>query len=98
VAYGRRGSTDESIQRISRNLRGSLVEVVVRLARTKISTGDLVGLRVGDIIATEKDIHSPVLVSVEGVPKFHARPGAYRGHKAICIHDAISSAADVVGE
>jgi len=98
VAYGRRSCTAESMQMIDRNLRGSLVEVVVRLARTTISTGDLVGLRAGDIIATEKDIHSPVLVSVEGVPKFRARPGAYRGHKAVCIEGAIANAAEVVGE
>ena len=49
------------------------------LAETKITTGDLIGLRVGDIITTEKDIHSPIAVSVEGVVKFHAKPGASKG-------------------
>ncbi len=46
---------------------------------------DLIGLRVGDIITTEKDMHSPIAVSVEGVSKFVARPGAFKGRKAIQI-------------
>ncbi|HQU45202.1 MAG: flagellar motor switch protein FliM [Planctomycetia bacterium 21-64-5] len=85
VAYGRREATPESIQQISRNLQGSLIELSVQLAHTRLSTTDLIGLRVGDIITTEKDVRSPLLVEVEGVAKFHARPGAYKARKAICI-------------
>lgn len=85
VAYGRRQATPESIQQISRNLQGSLVELCVELADTRISTRELLGLRVGDIITTEKDIRAPLVVDVEGVAKFQARPGAYKAHKAICI-------------
>ncbi|HHK42325.1 MAG TPA: FliM/FliN family flagellar motor switch protein, partial [Planctomycetaceae bacterium] len=40
-------------------------------------------LRVGDIIATEHDVHAPLEVTVSGVPKFHARAGVYKGRKAI---------------
>ena len=69
----------------------SLVELNVRLAQTQITTGELIGLRVGDIITTEKDIHSPLLVSVEGIPKFRASPGAFKGHKAILITDTIKN-------
>ena len=89
VAYGRRQATPESIQQISRNLHGSLVALSVQLAHTRLSTTDLIGLRVGDIITTEKDVHTPLLVEVEGVAKFHARPGAYKARKAICIEAAV---------
>jgi len=89
VAYGRRQATPESVQSLSRSLQGSLVEVVVEMARTRISTKDLIGLRVGDIITTEKDIHTPLLVGVEGVPKFQAHAGAFKDHKAICIDGTI---------
>jgi flagellar motor switch protein FliM len=85
VAYGRRQATPESIQQISRNLHGSLVELSVQLAHTRLSTTDLIGLRVGDIITTEKDVRSPLMVEVEGIAKFQAKPGAYKAHKAICI-------------
>ncbi len=53
--------------------------MIVELAESKISTGDMIGLRVGDIITTEKDVREPLDVLVEGVAKFHARPGAFKG-------------------
>ncbi len=87
VAYGRRAATPESIQQISTNLRRSLVELVVRLAETRISARDLVSLRVGDVITTEHDVKSPISVHVEGIPKFRARPGALKGKKAVRIEE-----------
>jgi flagellar motor switch protein FliM len=83
VSYGKKTATPENMKRISGQLSDALVEVVVDLAETNISTSDLIGLRVGDIIATEKDVERPLVVSVEGRPKFHAKPGAFKGHKAI---------------
>jgi flagellar motor switch protein FliM len=85
VTYGKTEQDDESVQQISRQLQGSLVEVVVELAKTKISTKDLVELRIGDIITTQSDAHGDLSVHVEGVEKYSARPGAHRGQKAICI-------------
>src|SRR6185436_5295483 len=85
VSYGKKTATPENIQRISGQIKGALVEVVVDLAETNISTSDLIGLRVGDIIATEKDVSRPLVVSVEGRPKFHAQPGAFKGRKAIQV-------------
>ncbi len=89
VAYGRRGVTNESMQQIGDHLRDALVNVVVELAESRITTGDLLTLNVGDIITTEKDIRSPLSVCIEGVPKFHARAGAFKGRKAICIERTI---------
>jgi len=85
VSYGKKSATTESIQRISNQLGDAVVEVVVDLAETNISTSDLIGLRVGDIIATEKDVARPLVVSIEGQPKFHASPGAFKGRKAIQV-------------
>ncbi len=97
-AYGRRQATPESIHQISNTVYTSLVELQVRLAQTRISTGDLIGLRVGDIITTQKDIHDPLVVSIEGLPKFHACPGAFKGHKAILIDEEIENPAEAIGE
>ncbi|HZZ27819.1 MAG TPA: flagellar motor switch protein FliM [Pirellulales bacterium] len=93
VAYGRRGATPESTQRISQNLRGALVQLVAQLADTKITTSDLIGLRVGDIITTEKDVNTPITISVEGVAKYHARVGAFKGRKAIRIDEPVAAIA-----
>jgi flagellar motor switch protein FliM len=88
ITYGRRQASDETIRQISQGLQYSLVELVVHLAETKITTTDMISLRVGDIITTEKDIHSPIDVSVEGKVKYRARPGAFKGRKAIQIEAA----------
>ncbi len=85
VSYGKKTATPENIERISSRLKGAQVELVVDLAETSISTADLIGLRVGDIIATEKDVQRPLVVSVEGRPKFHAQPGAFKGRKAFQV-------------
>jgi flagellar motor switch protein FliM len=58
---------------------------VVTLATSKIRTAELLDLAVGDLITTEQEITAPLELSVQGVPKFYARPGAYRGNKAVCI-------------
>jgi flagellar motor switch protein FliM len=91
VSYGKKSATPENIERISNQLSSALVEVVVDLAETNISTSDLIGLRVGDIIATEKDVERPLIVSVEGRPKFHAQAGAFKGRKAIQVVGPINS-------
>jgi flagellar motor switch protein FliM len=93
VTYGRRQSSPESVEQISRTVCTSLVEMNVRLSQTRITAGELLSLRVGDIITTTKDIHSPLMVSVEGIPKFHATPGAFKRHKAIIVADTIKNSA-----
>ncbi len=98
VTYGRKTTTPEMMESIGQTLRGSLVGINVRLATTRITTGELLGLRVGDIITTNKDVHSPLLVSVEGVPKFRANPGAFKNHKAIRIAEVLASSAEAFGD
>lgn len=85
VSYSKRPPTAESIQMVSDRIATAPVEMVVELAETNIATADLINLRVGDIIASEKDIREPLVVSVEGQPKFHAKPGQFKGRKAIEI-------------
>jgi flagellar motor switch protein FliM len=85
-----RPASPENAERIGREVCGSQTEVDVCLAESTISTQDLIGLRVGDIITTSKDVHSPLVVAVAGVPKFHARPGAVRGRKAIVITESLN--------
>jgi flagellar motor switch protein FliM len=85
VTYGKTSATTETRAAISERLDQAEVELIVTLAETKITTSDLIGLRVGDIITTDKDIHLPLDVAVQGEPKYHASVGAYKGSKAIRI-------------
>ena len=89
VAYGKKPATSQSIEQISHQLSHSLVEVVVDLAETHIATSDLLELQVGDIITTEKDVRQPMVVSIEGRPKFHADPGVLKGRKAVQVSEMI---------
>ena len=85
VSYSKKSPNMESMQRIGNRIAKAPVEVVVELAATRITTSDMLELRVGDIIASEKDVNEPLLVFVEGQPKFYASPGKYKGRKAIQI-------------
>jgi len=60
-------------------------EAVVTLATTSIAANELRNLRVGDIIVTETAADSPAVVSIDGEPKFRAKPGACDGHKAVVL-------------
>jgi flagellar motor switch protein FliM len=88
-SYSRGGATSETVAQLSQSLEGSRVEVVVTLAESSITTDDLIGLRVGDIITTEQDVNRPLRVEVEGAQKFLARPGALKGNKAIQVEEQI---------
>ncbi len=85
VSYSKKPPTHESIQQLSNRIAEAPVEIVVELAETTISTADLISLRVGDIIASEKDVQQPLIVSIEGRGKFQAKPGQIKGRKAIEI-------------
>jgi flagellar motor switch protein FliM len=85
ATYGRSTSTAETRAALGRQIEGAEVEVVVTLADTRITTSDLIGLRVGDIITTDKDVRQPLDVAVEGATKFHASAGAFKGRKAIQV-------------
>ncbi|QDU99156.1 flagellar motor switch protein FliM [Lignipirellula cremea] len=91
VSYGRPTRSPEAIARVSRQLDGSLVEVVVELAQTTISTAELLGLRVGDIITTDKDVSEPLRIEIQGATKFLASPGALKGRKAVQIESTLDT-------
>ncbi len=96
VSYARQEPTPETKTQIGRNLRGATVRLRAELARSRITTGELIGLRVGDLITTRKDIRHPLLVFVEEVPKFWARPGVFKGHKAIRIEEVIHDSGSII--
>src|SRR5262245_45764286 len=85
ASYGKTASTGQTQAAIGRRLDEAKLELVVTLAESHISTGDLIGLRVGDIITTDKDVRLPLDVAVQGTTKFHATAGAYKGCKAIRV-------------
>ena len=89
VSYGQRQATAQSIEQIGRSLAGAQVELVVDLAKSRITTRELIGLRVGDIITTQKDVNAWLDVYLAGQPKFRAHPGAFKGQKAFRVEETL---------
>ena len=98
VTYGRKQATPQSIKKISKSIRNMHVEMKVKLAQSKIKMNELMQLRVGDLICTEKNMDTPLLVSVEGIPKYWAKPGVYKGHTAIQIEDVIDDPTEIIAQ
>jgi flagellar motor switch/type III secretory pathway protein FliN len=62
------------------------VSIVAELGRVTLKLSQVLGLRVGDTLRLPSATNDPVLVRVEGVPKFEAVPVISRGQVAVKIH------------
>ena len=89
VGYGKANPSKETKGKITSSVDRAPVDVVVTLARSKIRTGDLLDLSVGDIITTEKEVKAPLELAVQNVPKYNATAGAFKGKKAVQIESMI---------
>ena len=75
----------EWMRRFREQLKESQVDVTVELGRAMVRSGDLLKLKVGDVLSLDKDVNEPLLAMVEGVPKFRGRAGMHRGNKAFKV-------------
>jgi flagellar motor switch protein FliM len=82
--------SEESERRIAATLSRAATEVTVILADTTISVRDLVDMRPGDLIVTDKPATDPMVVCVEGRKLFLARAGQHRGQRAVRIERPIA--------
>jgi len=83
--YTRKGTTDQTRQRIVRNLTKSKVNLTAFLGRAQVSLNELRGLRTGDIIQLEKAVTDNVVVQIQGNNKYAGVPGQLHGRRAIRI-------------
>lgn len=75
----------ERSDRLRRMLGTAPVEVSARLGEALMPIRKILSLGVGDVIATDREVHSPVCILVEGRPKMHGLPGISRGRRAVKI-------------
>ena len=90
VGYLTTRSNERSKERIAQRLDASEVDLIVNLASSTIKTPDLFQLQVGDIISTEKDVRDWLEIEIEGVVKFMATAGSFKGKKAIQIQEVVT--------
>lgn len=85
----RLSSEAPGMQRMQKNISLTDVNLSVWLANGEVRARDLVDLKVGDILPLATNVGEEAVVSVEGVPKYRAYVGTYRGSKAIRLTSAI---------
>lgn len=71
------------LDRLQERIMSSEVEISSTLGRTQLKAGDLMRLRVGDIIPLDTKESDPLDIMVEGIPKLKGRPGALKEQSAI---------------
>lgn len=90
VAY-RAGRKDEQLrQRVAAHLESAAVTVTALLANTTIKMNELMNLREGDLILTEKPAASPLVLKVGGRSKYIGRLGQYKGNRAFQVQRPLS--------
>jgi len=76
--------------RLKKRLRHVGDELLVELGRTRVRGRELLELAAGDVLMLNKDVHDPLTVRVEGVPKFKAYAGTSKGSKAFQVSEPLS--------
>lgn len=83
--YVRKGAATPQTHEIHANIANAPLQVICYLAETQITVRDLLDLKPGDILETNKPANSPLIMLVEGRPKFFVAPGRYKHKKGARI-------------
>ncbi|MCB0317510.1 MAG: flagellar motor switch protein FliM [Bdellovibrionales bacterium] len=73
------------IRRMEMNVKQTMADVSVELARGAISTSDFLSLKEGDTVTLDTNPSEEAMVMIEGAPKFYGYVGSYRGNRALRI-------------
>jgi flagellar motor switch protein FliM len=78
-------------QKWVRYIRGKVKELTINLScalcKSGITGRELLAMKVGDVIQLDQKMDDPVIIRVEGVPKFIGHPGICNKRKAIKIKE-----------
>ncbi len=77
------------VKRLQVELMETELEAAVELGTAVITPSKFMDLQVGNVLMLGNDVSDPLLVKVEGVPKFRGFPGVSRGNKAVQITEII---------
>lgn len=82
---GRKQDAGRSMADLKFNLKSCELDCVGYYAELKIGVGELLALKVGDVLETKKLQDDSLIFQVEGKPKFFVKPGQIRGKRAVNI-------------
>jgi flagellar motor switch protein FliM len=71
-------------------LKDTKVRMVAELGKTKHTIGQILNLETGDVVQLKMGPQDPVVLNVEGVPKFLGMPGIVKGNRAVQVTSLIA--------
>lgn len=77
-------------RQLQRLLMDTPVSLIAELGRTRRTIGDVLNLKIDDVIALPTGPDDQIVVAVDRVPKFLAYPGVIKGSRAIEIAAALN--------
>jgi flagellar motor switch protein FliM len=98
AAYTKKAGDPHQKAQLEHGVERSAVEVVVHLAKAKLTAKELAQLSIGDVILTQTTSKQSAVVLVEGSPLFEARPGVLKGHRAIRVGTPIPKSKDIIAQ
>ncbi|MFW5857328.1 MAG: flagellar motor switch protein FliM [Planctomycetota bacterium] len=84
-SYRKVGTEEESFTRLKEGIEHAPLDTVAYLAETTINLRQYLDLKPGDVLRTQKSAKAPLLIKVNGKPKFLGSPGVFKGQKAMKI-------------
>jgi len=85
ASYSRRASDPHQERKLAVGISQAKVELIVELANTHLTAGDIANLAVGDVILTEQGEGAGLTVSIENRPMYRGEAGLFKGHKAVRV-------------
>lgn len=82
--------TVEQSEALKKRLEKTSLPIVAELGKGKITVEDLLYLELGDVISLDRKIDDPLVIKVEGIPKFTAQPGQLKNRMAVQIIEALT--------
>ncbi len=83
-------TSEEDRNKLIQKLGAASMHVNVSLGNVDLSVRELLELRSGDVLRLDSMVNDPLVVSVEGIPKFKGRPGTIKNKIALNIVDTIT--------
>ncbi|MFH0911438.1 MAG: flagellar motor switch protein FliM [Planctomycetota bacterium] len=84
-SYRKAGAEEESFAKMREGVSNAVLETVAYIAETAITVKKFLTLKPGDVLTTKKDCHAPLLLKINGKPKFVGFAGQYKGKRALRI-------------
>ena len=81
--YSRSNRDTQGRRHLVARVGGTIVNLAAYLGETSVSLHDLMNLKPGDLLRTDKSSASDILITVNGQSKFRGKPGLHKGHKAV---------------